>query len=143
MSARLRLTLSYMGFLALAGAALMVIVYFTLRYVPEGNLTGESGFIPNRSDLLRAFVPRALVVLAGLAIVGLGGGWFLAGRMLRPLERIGAVARRVADGSLDQRVRPRRPTRRVPPARRHLRRDARPGAGPDGRAAALRRQRVP
>jgi two-component system sensor histidine kinase VanS len=105
MSARLRLTLSYMGFLVLAGTALLAIVYVTLRYVPEGNLTGESGFVPNRSDLLRAFLPRALVVLAGLAVVGLVGGWFLAGRMLRPLERISAVARRVAEGSLAQRVR--------------------------------------
>jgi len=105
MSARLRLTLSYVGFLVLAGVALMAIGYTTLRFVPEGNLPSEAGFIPNRGDLLRTYLPRSLVVLAGLAAVGLVGGWFLAGRMLRPLDRISAVARRVADGSLEHRVR--------------------------------------
>nr|WP_281381908.1 HAMP domain-containing sensor histidine kinase [Conyzicola lurida] len=37
--------------------------------------------------------------------MGLVGGWLLAGRMLRPLQRINGVARRVSDGSLDDRVR--------------------------------------
>lgn len=105
MSARLRLTLSYTGFLVLAGAALMLVAYVTLRFVPEGDLTNAGGFVPDRSDLLRYFVPRALLVLAGLTVVGFAGGWLLAGRMLRPLERISAVARRVSDGSLDHRVR--------------------------------------
>lgn len=104
MSARLRLTLSYVGFLVVAGAALMAIGYTTLRFVPEGNLTGPAGFVPDREDLLRTFVPRALIALAGLAVVGFAGGWVLAGRMLRPLDRIGAVAREVAAGSLDHRV---------------------------------------
>lgn len=104
MSARLRLTLSYVGFLVVAGAALMVVGYTTLRFVPEGNLTGPAGFVPDRGDLLGTFVPRALIGLAGLAVVGFAGGWVLAGRMLRPLDRIGAVAREVAAGSLDHRV---------------------------------------
>jgi two-component system sensor histidine kinase VanS len=39
-----------------------------------------------------------------LAVVGLAGGWLLAGSMLRPLQRIHDVAVKVAAGSLDQRV---------------------------------------
>src|SRR5918996_6460455 len=62
LSVRLKLTLSYAGFLMLAGALLLAVVWvFLLRYVPDGAIIA-SGFIPNRSDLLRAFVPRAAVV---------------------------------------------------------------------------------
>src|SRR5215813_15242726 len=59
LSVRLKLTLSYAGFLMLAGALLLATVgVFLLRYVPDGVLISDR-FIPNRSDLLRAFAPRA------------------------------------------------------------------------------------
>ena len=111
MSARLRLTLSYAGFLLVAGFALLVLLLYIIRFVPEGDLTvGSDGlvpgrFVPDRSDLLDALWPKAWLVIGVLAVVGVVGGWFLAGRMLRPLQRINGVARRVAAGSLDQRVR--------------------------------------
>lgn len=106
MSARLRLTLSYAGFLVVAGAAQAALLVYVLRFVPAGNLVLDGGgFVPDRDDLLQALLPRIGQVLAALAIVGLVGGWFLAGRMLWPLARINAVARSVAAGSLDDRVR--------------------------------------
>lgn len=105
MSARLRLTLSYAGFLLVAGIALMGLVFYILRFVPDGNIDIGGPFMPNRGDLLDALWPRIWQVLVVLVVIGFGGGWFLAGRMLRPLERINGVARRVAAGSLDQRVR--------------------------------------
>src|SRR5919198_1648068 len=55
LSARLKFTLSYAGFLMLAGALLLAAVWvFLLRYVPDREIIAL-GFIPNRSDLLRAF----------------------------------------------------------------------------------------
>ena len=110
MSARLRLTLSYAGFLLVAGVAMLALLLYIIRFVPEGNLDDGSefvpgGFVPDRGDLLDALWPKAWVVVVSLAVVGLVGGWFLAGRMLRPLQRINGVARRVAAGSLDERVR--------------------------------------
>src|SRR5438270_9614943 len=88
LSVRLKLTLSYAGFLMLAGALLLATVWvFLLRYVPDRAIIAR-GFIPNRSDLLDAFAPRAAVVLAFLLVFGLLGGWLLAGRMLAPLTRI-------------------------------------------------------
>ena len=105
MSARLRLTLSYAGFLLVAGIALMALVFYILRFVPEGNLNNEGPFMPDRSDLLDALWPRTWQVLLVLVVIVFGGGWFLAGRMLRSLQRINSVARRVAAGSLDHRVR--------------------------------------
>ena len=104
MSARLRLTLSYAGFLLVAGIALMALVFYILRFVPEGNVNNGGPFMPDRNDLLAALWPRTWQVLLVLVVIGFGGGWFLAGRMLRPLQQINGVARRVAAGSFDHRV---------------------------------------
>jgi two-component system, OmpR family, sensor histidine kinase VanS len=105
LSARLKLTLSYAGFLMVAGVLLLAVVWvFLLRYVPDGAIISP-GFIPNRSDLLRAFAPRAAIVLAFLLVLGLLGGWLLAGRMLAPLTRIADATRTAANGSLSHRIR--------------------------------------
>ncbi|UUW89948.1 sensor histidine kinase [Pimelobacter simplex] len=118
MSVRLKLTLSYAGFLMLAGALLLPVVWlFLLRYVPDQAVTvpTEGGtddmmrspylFIPGRSDLWSAFAPKAAAVLVFLLLCGLVGGWFLAGRMLAPLGRITEATRRAAAGSLAHRIR--------------------------------------
>jgi two-component system, OmpR family, sensor histidine kinase VanS len=106
LSVRLRLTLSYAGFLMLAGALLLAVVWvFLLRYVPDRQvLVGPDGFIPTRSDLQRAFAPKAAIVLAFLLLFGLLGGWILAGQMLAPLTRITAATRMAANGSLSHRI---------------------------------------
>jgi two-component system, OmpR family, sensor histidine kinase VanS len=105
LSVRLKLTLSYAGFLMLAGALLLAVVWvFLLRYVPDREIIA-AGFIPNRSDLLNAFAPRAAAMLAFLLVFGLVGGWFLAGRMLAPLSRITEATRTAATGSLAHRIR--------------------------------------
>ena len=105
MSVRLKLTLTYAGFLMLAGALLLAAVWvFLLRYVPDGAIQVLGGFVPNRSDLLDAFAPRAAAVLAFLLVLGLAGGWVLAGRMLAPLTRITAATRQAAHGSLSHRI---------------------------------------
>ena len=106
LSVRLRLTLSYAGFLLLAGALLLAVVWvFLLRYVPDGVLITRGPGFPNRSDLLDAFAPRAAAALAFLLVFGLVGGWILAGRMLSPLARISEATRLAANGSLSHRIR--------------------------------------
>jgi two-component system sensor histidine kinase VanS len=111
LSARAKLTLSYAGFLMLAGALLLAAVWvFLLRYVPERALivsadTPTHGVFPVRSNLLRIFAPRAAAVLALLLAFGLLGGWILAGRMLAPLTRITDAARLATNGTLSHRVR--------------------------------------
>jgi two-component system sensor histidine kinase VanS len=104
MSVRLKLTLSYAGFLMLAGALLLGAVWlFLLRYVPDVINTPLP--VPDRSDLERAFAPRAAAVLAFLLVFGLVGGWILAGRMLAPLTRITNATRMAGNGSLSHRIR--------------------------------------
>src|SRR4051812_30973117 len=105
LSVRLKLTLSYAGFLMLAGALLLAVVWvFLLRYVPEV-LAGPGPRSPDRSDLFDAFAPKAAIALAFLLIFGLLGGWLLAGHMLAPLTRITQATRLAADGSLSHRIR--------------------------------------
>jgi two-component system sensor histidine kinase VanS len=115
---RLKLTLSYAGFLMVAGVLLIAVVWvFLLRYVPDqaisiparrvssDALRPELGlFIPGRSDLWRAFAPKAAVMLAFLLVFGLLGGWILAGRMLAPLQRITEATRTTGSGSLSHRI---------------------------------------
>ena len=105
LSVRLKLTLSYAGFLMIAGALLLATVWvFLLRYVPDHAGFGPGPSSPTRSDLLDAFAPRAAQAMAFLLVLGLVGGWFLAGRMLAPLTRITNATRKAATGSLSHRI---------------------------------------
>ena len=61
-------------------------------------------FVPNRSDLERAFIPKATAALAFLLVFGLLGGWVLAGSMLAPLTRITKATRLAGNGSLSHRI---------------------------------------
>src|ERR671910_834649 len=115
LSVRLKLTLSYAGFLMLAGALMLAAAWFAgqhrpsveflLRYVPDGAISAAGGLVPgNSSFLLRAFAPAAGIVLAFLLVFGLLGGWILAGRMLAPLTRITDATRLATNGSLSHRI---------------------------------------
>ncbi|GAA2269162.1 VanSc-type vancomycin resistance histidine kinase VanS [Streptomyces atrovirens] len=111
-SARLKLTLSYAGFLMLAGVLMLGAVWvFLLRYVPERAMLInaddrlDNGVFPVRGVLLDVFAPRAAAVLAFLLVFGLLGGWILAGRMLAPLTRITNATRTATNGSLSHRIR--------------------------------------
>jgi two-component system sensor histidine kinase VanS len=101
LSVRLKLTLSYAGFLVLAGAVLLVAGYFSLS---RGVHPGVIFMVRSHSDLLRDFAPIAAAVLGFLLVFGLVGGWFLAGRMLAPLTRITDATRVAANGSLSHRI---------------------------------------
>lgn len=113
LSVRLKLALSYAGFLMLAGILLLAVVWvFLLRYVPavihmpspEGAPSIPGMYIPDRTELVRAFTPKAVVALAFLLVFGLLGGWILAGSMLAPLTRITNATRLAANGSLSHRI---------------------------------------
>jgi two-component system sensor histidine kinase VanS len=113
LSARLKLTLSYAGFVLLGGALLLAVVWvFVLRWMRDidpGAIQHKYGIVivvgPDRSDLLQGFYPAAAAAMALLLVFGLLGGWILAGRMLAPLTRIADAARTASDGSLSHRIR--------------------------------------
>jgi two-component system sensor histidine kinase VanS len=104
LSVRLKLTLSYAGFLMLAGALLLAIVWvIVLRYQPNVGMSPAGPLV--RSQLLRSIAISAAGALAFLLVFGLLGGWILAGRMLAPLTRITDAARIATNGSLSHRIR--------------------------------------
>ena len=102
LSVRLRLTLSYAGFLMLAGAVLLTAGYFSLS---RGVHPGVIFMVRSHADLLRDFAPIAVSVMGFLLVFGLLGGWLLAGRMLAPLAHITDATRMAANGSLSHRIR--------------------------------------
>ncbi|WP_022888213.1 sensor histidine kinase [Agromyces italicus] len=87
-----------------AALLLSVVWLFLLRYVPAEAMSTVGGFEPGRDDLIRAFVPAVAWALLFLLVFGLAGGWFLAGRMLAPLQGITTATRRAATGSLSHRI---------------------------------------
>jgi two-component system, OmpR family, sensor histidine kinase VanS len=109
LSVRLKLTLSYAGFLMLAGVLMLAAVWvIVLRYIPDGALAHmhpSLWFVVDHSDPLHGFGSVAGIVLAFLLVFGLVGGWFLAGRMLAPMARITDATRTAASGSLSHRIR--------------------------------------
>ena len=106
LSVRLKLTLSYAGFLMVAGALLLAVVWvFLLRYVPDARDLDGPG---SSSQPLR---PPGAPSCRGRPwrwrscwSFGLVGGWILAGRMLAPLTRITDATRLAATGSLSHRI---------------------------------------
>jgi two-component system, OmpR family, sensor histidine kinase VanS len=103
-SVRLKLTLSYAGFLMLAGALLLAAMgVFLLGHVgpPHTGLVRS----PQSLAVARGFAPTAAAVMVFLLVFGLLGGWVLAGRMLAPLTRITAATQMATDGSLSHRIR--------------------------------------
>ena len=116
LSVRLKLTLSYAGFLLIATALMLAAAWLAgrrgqsfellLRLLPEGAVNATGELVPgNTNFLLRAIAPAAVIVLAFLLVFGLVGGWILAGRMLVPLTRVTAATRMAAHGSLSHRIR--------------------------------------
>jgi two-component system, OmpR family, sensor histidine kinase VanS len=101
LSIRLKLTLSYAGFLMLAGTLLLAAVWVFLNRATHVGLIIEPNY---RYAVLREFAPTAAIVLAFLLVFGLVGGWILAGRMLAPLARITDATRIAANGSLSHRI---------------------------------------
>ncbi len=101
LSVRLKLTLSYAGFLMLAGALLLTAGYFSLS---RGVHPGVIFMVRSHADLLRDFAPVAAGVMTFLLVFGLAGGWVVAGRMLAPLTRITEATRVAATGSLSHRI---------------------------------------
>ena len=100
-SVRLKLTLSYAGFLMLAGVLLLAAGWLFLSRGRHVGLVFEPGY---EFSVLRDFAPTAAVVLAFLLVFGLAGGWILAGHMLAPLARITDATRTAASGSLSHRI---------------------------------------
>jgi signal transduction histidine kinase len=70
--------------------------------VTGGQLSAlKSSFL---ADAMSTFLQTMLGVLGLMALLSLGLGWVVAGRVLRPLQRITATAKRLSERTLHQRI---------------------------------------
>src|SRR3954465_8864013 len=117
---RLKMTLLYAGVVFVAGALLLSVSYVlvrqnltnpsNLRNLPAddwtSNVAAQHEIAQDALGRLRTQYGIALVAMTGLSVLL---GWALAGRMLRPLQRITATAQRVSQDNLAQRIGPEGP----------------------------------
>src|SRR3954447_16989539 len=112
---RLKMTLLYAGVFFVAGALLLSVSYAlvrnnltdpaNLRDLPAGNwsynVAAQHEIARDALARLRTQYAIALAAMTGLSVVL---GWGVAGRVLRPLQRITATAQRVSQDNLDERI---------------------------------------
>jgi signal transduction histidine kinase len=133
-SARLRLTFTYTLLFVLAGVVLLGVNYFLVKqrlgnetsehlrariearlHLPEHeaiapeDLAEAHRILEQTADEVRADALRQLLVQSGIALgavtaISAGLGWLIAGRVLRPLHRITATARRMSESRLHERI---------------------------------------
>jgi signal transduction histidine kinase len=120
---RLRLTLWYGGLFFLSGAALLAITYalvvqaFTAKTGPLAAcrrlghgchaITADRAravALQQHSAVLHELLTRSVVALAVMALLSVALGWFIAGRVLRPLRTITAAARQTSAADLGNRL---------------------------------------
>src|SRR3954470_16010985 len=112
---RLRMTLLYAGVFFMASALLLSVSYAlvrnnltnpgNLRNLPadnwDYNVTAQHEIATDALSHLRTQYAIALAAITGLSVLL---GWAVAGRVLRPLQRITATAKRVSQDNLDERI---------------------------------------
>jgi signal transduction histidine kinase len=116
-SARLRLTLLYSGMFLALGTAIVVVIFLigsgsgavSVTAAPSPQGAGAPAVHAAISEQHSADVNRLLagawVTLALTAAASAVLGWFLAGRVLRPLRQMTATARTISSGNLHERLR--------------------------------------
>jgi signal transduction histidine kinase len=124
-SARLRLTMLYGALFLIAGAGLLAITYGLLAVAegdefmqvsPDpasepttGDRYGGSPVVPRVVALPGAVSLQELLIVSGLAlmimaVISMGLGWLMAGKVLRPLRTMTTRARQISELNLHQRL---------------------------------------
>jgi signal transduction histidine kinase len=113
---RLRLTLLYAGVFFLGGVALLTVSYVLVRnnltlehgqvraLGPDGQALARAATNELRDDALHDLRLQYAIALAAVTAISVLLGWAVAGRALRPLQRITATARSVSQDNLDERI---------------------------------------
>lgn len=120
---RLRLTVWYSGLFLISGTALLLVSYaLVARAVTADSSPSASCRRPGiqchvisaqqaRSTALAAHATplgelwsRSAIALGVLTVLSIGSGWFIAGRALRPVRAVTAMARQISAASLTERL---------------------------------------
>jgi signal transduction histidine kinase len=120
---RLRLTILYSGLFLVCSAALLSLTYVLMAQVflkpattggaVTGNGLGGIERLPpsavnlpaqQQAATLHTFALGSAVALAAMAVVAIGLGWLMAGRVLMPLRTMTATTRRISEANLHERL---------------------------------------
>jgi signal transduction histidine kinase len=120
---RLRLTLLYGGLFIVSSAALLTLTYVLMAQLfsapsttggpavgrdPDGieRLPPSAVNLPaqHQAATLHNFALGATVALGAMAVVAMGLGWLMAGRVLMPLRTMTATTRRISEANLHERL---------------------------------------
>jgi signal transduction histidine kinase len=112
---RLKMTLLYAGVFFVAGALLLSVSYVLVRNnltdpAPLRNFPADDWQLNQAvqhevaGDALAKLRTQYAIALAALTALSVLLGWAMAGRVLRPLQRITATAQRVSQDNLDERI---------------------------------------
>ncbi|GAA2158375.1 sensor histidine kinase [Actinomadura napierensis] len=114
MSVRLRLTLLYGLLFFMAGALLLFVMSVLVANILGNVKVIGLGFISDEQAVelqhqfveqtMKQLVGRSLMALAGVGVITLVLGWFVADRALSPLQRVTATARRLSESTLHERI---------------------------------------
>lgn len=123
LTVRTRLTLLYGGLFLLSGSLLIVLLYLAVdNLYPSGTATAGvlsrrlEAATPDRreeivealdglrSNTLQELLERSAIALVLVTVLATVAGWIMAGRALRPVQRITETTQRVADRSLHERI---------------------------------------
>jgi signal transduction histidine kinase len=124
-TARLRLTLWYGGLFLASGTALLAVTYVLVVQAFIGNTAGNAlcagpgeparchvigtgqaraTAVQQNAAVLHELLTRSAAALAVAAVLSVALGWFIAGRVLRPIRTITAAAREISAASLGERL---------------------------------------
>lgn len=131
LTARMRLTLLYAALIALSGsavAALIIVLSFTPTGANNSNADVKAG-IPAvkkmhqateqeqraideaeavkqqaRTEMRNRLIGGAAIGVGALTLVSAGLGWWVAGRVLRPVHAVSNTARRLSEQNLHERI---------------------------------------
>lgn len=117
-SARLRLTLLYSGMFLALGTAIVVVIFLVgshgavIRSSAVGVAPVQVPGAPVVRDVVSqqhsadvdALIAASWVTLVVTALISAVLGWFLAGRVLRPLRQMTAAAQTISAGNLHERL---------------------------------------
>jgi len=119
---RLRLTLLYGCLFLLSGAGLLAVTYLLVHNALAGPMRTLGGSLPRSADGgivhapadsgllaqqaadLHQLLVQSAIALAIMAVVSIGLGWLVAGRVLKPLRVMTATTRRISERSLHERL---------------------------------------
>lgn len=108
MTARVKLTATYAAFTVVTGLIALIVINVIIWRFPSYPLApaADSRQISaiTRGEIRDSLINYSMLALIGMAVIGTGVGWIVAGRVLRPLRDLNAAVRAAAEGSLDHRI---------------------------------------